>query len=47
MTSFLEKLKPHNRLLTCIELSRQLIYTNYDLILSKIQLQTMIFKTEQ
>jgi len=39
--SFLEKLKPLNQLLTSIELLRQfnsLIHTNYDLILSEIQL---------
>jgi len=47
MTSFLENLKPHNRLLTSIELSRQFNHANYDLILSEIQLQNLIFKTKR
>jgi len=43
MASFLENLKPHNRLLTSIELRHlasqdSLIHDNYDQILSKIQL---------
>jgi len=40
MTVFLENLKPHNQLLTSIELIR----ANYDLILSEIQLKDLILK---
>jgi len=38
MTSFLESLKPHNRLLTSTERQDSLIHASYDLILSEIQL---------
>jgi len=38
--------EPHSRLLTSKNYQGSFIHVNYDLILSEIQLKTLIFKTE-